>query len=159
MAPSSRVVVDAPIGVVWEALYDVESIPRWQPDLRTARCLRRDRDGRPTIVHMVLDTAIRRTEATLRVTYDQPGMMMWEKQSGDVPSFSGSWRLATIPVERTLVDYRLQIDFGRLGKLVRGPLAGIVNGAVGSSMPGRLKGFVEGRGQVVDLGSSRPGVA
>jgi uncharacterized membrane protein len=137
-------VVNAPIDIVWEVLHDVDAIAEWQPDMRSARCLKRDAAGRPVLVHMVLDTVIKQAEATLRVIYDEPGVMRWEKHRGDVPNFVGSWRLAAIPVDRTLIEYQLTIDFGRFGKLVRGPLAGAVNGAVASSMPGKLKAYVEG---------------
>ena len=147
MASTSRAVIDAPIEIVWEVLYDVDAIAEWQPDMRAARCLERDRAGRPLLVHMVLDTVIKQAEATLRVFYDEPGVMRWEKHRGDVPNFVGSWRLATIPVDRTLIEYQLTIDFGRFGKLVRGPLAGAVNGAAASSMPGKLKAYVETAGR------------
>lgn len=143
MGSSNLAVINAPIDAVWDVLYDVDSIARWQPDLRSARCLERDDAGRPVLVHMVLDTVIRTTEATLKVTYSAPGVMQWEKHSGDVPSFVGSWTLGRMPRARTAAEYRLAIDFGRLGKLLRGPIAGTVNGAAASSMPGRLKAYVE----------------
>jgi hypothetical protein len=140
---ANSVVINAPIDVVWEVLYDVEATIHWQPDLKAATCLERDEDGRPLVVHMVLDTIVRRTEATLKVIHSDIGVMRWEKLSGDVPDFVGSWTLARRGRQRTSAEYRLTIDFGRLGKLVRGPFASALEGAAGSSMPTKLKAYVE----------------
>ena len=57
----------------------------------------------------------------------------------------GSWELEELGASRTRATYRMEVDLGRmLGMVIRGPLVGVLRGQIIESMPGKLKGFVEG---------------
>lgn len=147
MAPvedESSAEIAAPIAVVFAVVADLELVPRWQPDVKVAECLERDADGRAVLIHTQMETVIRRTEATLRVSFDEPTCVSWVMEKGDVPTFEGSWTLTEIDRKTTRVDYAVTIDFGRkLGMLVRGPAGKAMAGAAVSSMPGKLKAYIE----------------
>lgn len=144
MDGQSSCVIDAPIEVVFAIVADLELVPKWQPDVKVSRCLERDEDGRAVLVHTELETVIRRTEARLRVSYEDPTCVSWVMEEGDVPSFKGSWTLSPVAADRTLAEYAVEIDFGRkLGMLVRGPAGKALKATAVSSMPDKLKNYVE----------------
>lgn len=144
MDGQSSTEIEAPIDVVFAIVADLELVPKWQPDVKVSECLERDEDGRGTLVYTELETVIRRTEATLRVSYEDPTKVSWVMEKGDVPAFEGSWTLTELPNNRTLAEYAVTIDFGRkLGMLVRGPAGKALKGAAVSSMPDKLKRYVE----------------
>lgn len=140
--------IDAPIDVVFAIVADLELVPRWQPDVKVSKCLERDEDGRAVLVHTELETVIRRTEARLRVSYDDPTQVSWVMEKGDAAAFEGSWTLTDLGRGRTRAQYTVMIDFGRrMGMLVRGPAGKALQGAAVSSMPDKLKCYVEEQAQ------------
>ena len=65
--------------------------------------------------------------------------------SGDLKSVEGSWELEDLGDGRTRATYSMSVDLGRmLGMVIRGPLVGVLRGQLVESMPGKLKGFIEG---------------
>ena len=57
----------------------------------------------------------------------------------------GSWEFEDLGDDRTRATYSMEVDLGRmLGMVIRGPLVGVLRGQLIDSMPGKLKGFVEG---------------
>ena len=56
-----------------------------------------------------------------------------------------AWSLEDLGDGRTRATYEMTVDLGRmLGMVIRGPLVGVLRGQLVESMPGKLKGFVEG---------------
>jgi ribosome-associated toxin RatA of RatAB toxin-antitoxin module len=144
MDAASWIDIDAPILEVFSIVSDVERFPRWQPDIKTVECLEYDGNGRAAVIHIELETAIRKTTADLRVTYAEPHQLTWVMERGDVRGFEGSWTLLERDDGQTRVHYTLKIDFGRkMGRLLRGPAGKALGGAVASSMPTKLKRYVE----------------
>lgn len=136
--------IDAPITVVFAIVADLELVPKWQPDVKVARCLQRDEDGRAVLVRTEMETVIRRAEAHLRISYSEPSTVSWVMVDGDVQAQEGSWTLQDLGDGRTRVHYAVKIDFGRkLGLLLRGPAAAALRDATVSSMPDKLKTYVE----------------
>lgn len=90
----------------------------------------------------MLNTPLREVTAELGVRFTSPTSMTWTQLRGDAKSFDGRWTLTQVAADRTLVEYVVAIDLGRMGMLVRGP-AKAAGRAVLSSMPSRLKSFVE----------------
>lgn len=140
---SSAAEIAAPVEVVFDHASAFERMPAWQPDLQVVSCLRRDAEGRPSLIYTELETALRRAEATLSITYDEPHRVSWTMTEGNVPAFEGAWHLTPLGDSLTRAEYHLVIDFGSLGRLVRGAAARALGGAAISSMPIRLKNHVE----------------
>ena len=137
--------IDAPIEEVFAVAADVEGSPRWQPEIKLAECLDRDRDGRQVLVRTETDGKVRTLNSTLRFGYDEPTSITWEQTAGDLKSVEGSWELEDLGEGRTRATYWMEVDLGRmLGMVIRGPLVGLLRGQLVESMPGKLKGFVEG---------------
>ena len=137
--------IDAPIEEVFAVAADVEGSPRWQPEIKLAECLERDRDGRQVLVRTETDGKVRTLNSTLRFGYDEPTSITWEQTAGDLKSVEGSWELEDLGDGRTRATYWMEVDLGRmLGMVIRGPLVGLLRGQLVESMPGKLKGFVEG---------------
>lgn len=105
--------------------------------------LDRDTRGRAVVVYTELETAMKRAKATLRIAYDEPHRINWVMQKGNVPAFEGEWLLRIVTPQTTEVEYTLMIDFGRMGRLIRGPAGKALANTAVSSMPGRLKDHVE----------------
>jgi hypothetical protein len=142
---SASAEIDAPIDEVFEVAADVEGSPRWQPEIKVAECLERDAGGRQVLVHTETDAKVRRLGSTLRFQYERPTAISWRQEDGDLKSVEGSWELEDLGDGRTRATYELTVDLGRmLGMVIRGPLVGVLRGQLIATMPGKLKGFVEG---------------
>jgi ribosome-associated toxin RatA of RatAB toxin-antitoxin module len=136
--------IEAPIADVFAVAADVESSPRWQPEIKVAEAIERDGDGRQVLVHTETDAKVRRLGADLRFSYDEPVGLSWVQEDGDLKSIEGSWRFEDLGDGRTRATYSMSVDLGRmLGMVIRGPLVGVLRGQLVESMPGKLKGFVE----------------
>jgi uncharacterized membrane protein len=137
--------IDAPIEEVFAVAADVEGSPRWQPEIKRAEVLERDADGHQTLVLTETDGKVRTLSSTLRFGYDDPTAISWEQTEGDLKSVRGSWEFEDLGDDRTRATYWMEVDLGRmLGMVIRGPLVGVLRGQLVESMPGKLKGFVEG---------------
>jgi uncharacterized membrane protein len=141
----ASVEIEAPIDEVYAVAADVEGSPRWQPEIKRAEVLERDPDGRQTLVQTETDGKVRTLSSTLRFGYDEPTGISWEQTDGDLKSVRGSWEFEDLGDDRTQATYWMEVDLGRmLGMVIRGPLVGVLRGQLVESMPGKLKGFVEG---------------
>ncbi len=137
--------IAAPIEEVFAVAADVEGSPRWQPEIKLAECLERDDDDHQILVRTETDAKVRRLGSTLRFGYDDPLAISWEQEDGDLKSVKGSWEFEDLGNDRTRATYWMEVDLGRmLGMVIRGPLVGVLRGQLVESMPGKLKGFVEG---------------
>jgi len=142
---SASTEIEAAIAEVFAVAADVEGSPRWQPEIKAAECLDRDSAGRQVLVRTETDAKVRTLTSTLRFSYEEPTAIRWEQTDGDLKSVRGSWELEELGASRTRATYRMEVDLGRmLGMVIRGPLVGVLRGQIIESMPGKLKGFVEG---------------
>jgi ribosome-associated toxin RatA of RatAB toxin-antitoxin module len=142
---SASAEVEAPIEAVYAIAADVEGSPRWQPEIKVAECLERDGDGAQVLVHMETDAKVRTLGAEMRFSYEQPTLITWAQEDGDLKSVEGSWELEDLGEGRTRVTYQLEVDLGRmLGMVIRGPVVGVLRGQLIDSMPEKLKRFAEG---------------
>jgi hypothetical protein len=136
--------IEAPIAAVYAVAADVEGSPRWQPEIKLAECIERDRAGQQVLVRMETDAKVRRLGSTIRFSYEEPTRIGWIQEDGDLKSVEGSWELEDLGGGRTRATYQLEVDLGRmLGMVIRGPLVGVLRGQLVDSMPDKLKRFVE----------------
>jgi uncharacterized membrane protein len=141
---SASIEIEAPIGEVYAVAADVEGSPRWQPEIKVAECVERDRDGNQVLVHMETDAKVRRLGSEMRFGYEEPERISWAQEDGDLKAIEGSWELEDLGDGRTRATYWLEVDLGRkLGLLIRGPLVGVLRGQLVDSMPEKLKRFIE----------------
>lgn len=142
---SATTVVEAPIETVYAVAADVESSPRWQPEIKRAEVLERQGDEQ-VVVATETDAKVRTIKSTLRFSYDPPRRITWRQESGDLKSVEGSWTFEEAGDGRTRATYEMTVDLGRmLGMVIRGPLVGVLRGQLVESMPDKLKQDVEGR--------------
>jgi uncharacterized membrane protein len=141
---SASTEIAAPIEEVYAVAADVEGSPRWQPEIKVAECIERDRDRNQVLVHMETDAKVRRLGSEIRFSYEGPSRISWVQENGDLKSVEGSWELEDLGDGRTGVTYWLEVDLGRtLGLLIRGPLVGVLRGQLVDTMPEKLKRFME----------------
>lgn len=141
---SASTEIEAPIATVYAIAADVEGSPRWQPEIKVAECVERDREGNQALVHMETDAKVRRIKTEMRFSYARPNQIGWEQEKGDLKSVEGSWELEDLGGGRTRATYSMEVDLGRvLGMLIRGPVVGALRGQLVETMPERLKRFVE----------------
>ncbi|HYF26699.1 MAG TPA: SRPBCC family protein [Baekduia sp.] len=141
---SASTEIDAPIEEVYAVAADVEGSPRWQPDIKRVEVLERDGDDQ-TLVRTHTDAKVRELRSDLRFSYDAPRGLRWKQLDGDLKDVDGSWTFEDLGDGRTRATYEMTIDLGRmLGMVIRGPVVGLLKGSLIESMPGKLKGFVEG---------------
>jgi uncharacterized protein YndB with AHSA1/START domain len=141
---SASTEIEAPIATVYAVAADVEGSPRWQPEIKVAECVERDRAGNQVLVHMETDAKVRRVKTEMRFSFEQPGRIGWAQEEGDLKSVEGSWELEDLGDGRTRATYSMEVDLGRvLGMLIRGPVVGVLRGQLVDTMPAKLKRFVE----------------
>jgi carbon monoxide dehydrogenase subunit G len=141
---SSTAEIDAPIDRVWALVEDVEKAPGWQGGLKGLRAIERDDQGRATLCESESDAKIRTVKSTVRFAYDDPTVLTWSQETGELKSVDGSWRLEDLGGGRTRATYDLQVDLGRmLGMVIRGPLVDLLRGTLVRSRAGELKQAVE----------------
>jgi uncharacterized protein YndB with AHSA1/START domain len=141
---SATTEIEAPIEQVFEVAADVEGSPRWQPEIKVARCVDRDDAGNQVLVDTETDGKVRTLKSRLRFSYDQPNGLNWKQEKGDLSSVEGSWAFEDLGDGRTRATYSMSVDLGRmLGMVIRGPLVDMLRKQLVESMPGKLKGFVE----------------
>ena len=141
---SASTVIEAPIDEVYAVAADVESSPRWQPDIKSAKVLETEGDEQ-VLVETHTDAKVRTLRSTLRFSYDPPHGLSWRQEDGDLKSVEGSWSFEEEGEGRTRATYEMTVDLGRmLGMVIRGPLVGALRGQLVESMPDKLKKDVEG---------------
>lgn len=137
--------IEAPIEEVFAVAADVKGSPRWQPEIKSVEVVETNEDGHQVLVELETDAKVRTLKSTMRFGYDDPTGISWEQTEGDLKSVRGSWELEDLGEGRTRATYWMEVDLGRmLGMVIRGPLVGVLRGQLVESMPGKLKGFIEG---------------
>ncbi|MEZ5078421.1 MAG: SRPBCC family protein [Solirubrobacterales bacterium] len=133
------------VAAVYAVAADAEGAPRWQPEIEVAECLERDGQGNQVRVRLETPTPVKRLTSVLVYSYSEPSRISWFQEDGDLKSVEGSWELEERGAALTVATYRLEVDPGRiLGMALRGPVVDLLRDRMVSTMPGKLKAFVEG---------------
>jgi uncharacterized membrane protein len=131
--------IDAPIEQVWEEIVDLESAPDWQEGFEDVEVLERDDQGRAIVAETQSDAKVKTVKNRLRFTYEEPTLMEWTQEKGDLKSLVGAWELEDLGDGRTRATYRLEGDPGRvLGMAIRGPVEGKLREILVGRQPGEL---------------------
>ncbi|HEY3021528.1 MAG TPA: SRPBCC family protein [Solirubrobacteraceae bacterium] len=122
----------------------LDRYPEWQSQVRAARVIERDAEGRPIVGETVSDARVREIKYRLRYHHEPPHRMSWTYMEGDVKDLHGEYRFEPLDDSRTRVTFRLVVDPGRrLGLLLRGRLADKVRDHVMRTTLQELKTEVE----------------
>jgi ribosome-associated toxin RatA of RatAB toxin-antitoxin module len=140
---SSAAEIAAPIGRVWELVEDVEKAPDWQGGLKAMEALDRDPNGRATRCQSQTDAKVRTIKSIVRFSYDGPTNLAWRQEKGDLKSVEGSWELEDLGEDRTRATYNIEVDLGRIGLLIRGPIVDVLRGQLAGARAGELKRAIE----------------
>ena len=141
---SASEVINAPIEKVYEIAADVESSPKWQPEIKDAEVLKKDKDGNQILVRTKADAKVKVMTSEIEFSYDAPNGLSWKQVKGDSKSLVGSWELEDLGDGTTKATYSMTVDLGRaLSLVIRGPIVDVLRGQLVDSMPGKLKAYVE----------------
>jgi uncharacterized membrane protein len=144
LAGENTIEVDAPPEACFELVVQLDRLPEWQTQVREARVLEWDDQGRPLVAETVSDAKIRTLRYRLRYAYEPPHRMSWTYVEGDVKNVTGEYRFEALDGGRTSATYALQVDPGRrLGLLLHGPIADEVRNYVLGTTLDELKATVE----------------
>ena len=131
--------IDAPIEEVWDEIIDLESAPDWQEGFEDVEVLERDDQGRAIVAETESDAKVKRVKNRLRFRYEEPTLMEWTQEKGDLKSLVGAWELEDLGDGRTRATYRLEGDPGRvLGMAIRGPVEGKLREILVGGRPNEL---------------------
>ena len=131
--------IDAPIEEVWDEIIDLESAPDWQEGFEDVEVLERDAEGRAIVAETRSDAKVKTVKNRLRFRYEEPTLMEWTQEKGDLKSLVGAWELEDLGDGRTRATYRLEGDPGRvLGMAIRGPVEGKLREILVGGRPGEL---------------------
>jgi ribosome-associated toxin RatA of RatAB toxin-antitoxin module len=137
--------IDASIEEVWDVVVDIESAPDWQDGFEDVDVLERDDEGRVLVAETQSDAKVKKVKNRLRFSYEEPNMVEWRQEKGDLKSLVGAWELEDLGEGRTKATYRLEGDPGRmLGMLIKGPVEGQIRKILVEGRPGELAERVGG---------------
>ena len=144
LSGTSTAEIDAPLDDVWKLVEDVEIAPEWQGGLKALRAIERDSDGHAIVCEADNDGKVRTLHSTVQFTYAGPTKLTWTQLKGDMKSVNGSWTLEDLGGGRTRATYDLEVDLGRIGLVIRGPLVDALRGMLINPRAGELKKRIEG---------------
>ena len=131
--------IDAPIEEVWDVVVDIETAPQWQDGFESVEVIERDAEGRVEVANTESDAKVRTVKTRLRFSYEEPTLVEWTQEKGDLKSLVGAWELEEAGDGRTRATYRLEGDPGRvLGMLIRGPVEGQIRKILVEGRPDEL---------------------
>ncbi len=136
--------INAPIEHVWEIVQNVERSPDWQGGMKKLTGLERDPEERVVLADVEVDGKVRTLHSQVRFTYQSPSRLSWVQERGQLKSVVGSWELSELNGgARTQATYRVEVDLGRLGMVIRGPLVAVLRGELVNARASELKRAVE----------------
>jgi ribosome-associated toxin RatA of RatAB toxin-antitoxin module len=131
--------LDASIDEVWDVVVDIETAPDWQNGFEDVEVLERDDEGRVLVAETESDAKVKTVRNRLRFSYEEPNLVEWRQEKGDLKSLVGAWELEDLGDGRTKATYRLEGDPGRmLGMLIRGPVEGQIRKILVEGRPDEL---------------------
>ena len=115
--------IDAGRDRCFEIAADAERYPEWHPVIKSVEVLDRDADGRAATASLVVDASVSVVTVEVAFSYDPPGSVECQRQSGDLNEMWTRFALTDLGSERTRLDYSTGLDPGRmLSMMARGPV-------------------------------------
>ena len=129
---SERIRVDAPAARCWDVAIDFESYPEWVRDVKEARIVERDEEGRGKRVEFRAAALGKSIRYVLEYDYsDAPDSFSWKFVEGDMlRRLDGTYRFEPEGEASTRVHYDLAVDLAvPLPGLVKRRAAGLIMGS------------------------------
>src|SRR4030081_1985687 len=131
--------IDPPIERCWAVVQDVAVASEGQHALERVDVIERDDRGRPLVCAATTNTKISRFTTRVRFEYEEPTRLSWmQVGKSDLRSMRGAWELEDLGRGRTRATYRLEVDPGRIGAVIRGPVEPAIRAAVVGGRPREL---------------------
>ena len=108
----SLISIDAPIGAVQKALFELDKYPEWSSQIKSAEALARDDQGRITKVKMSIDAGMMKDRPTLDYDWSQaPNKLSFSLDEADLlTSMDGVYSISAIDADTTEVTYELGVS-------------------------------------------------
>lgn len=102
--------IDADPATIMAEIADYETYPEWSSEIKTAKILERDPQGRGLTVHYAVANGPLKADYTLRYAYDGDKRVSWTFVDGNnVRNLEGSYTLDG-DADATTVTYALTVD-------------------------------------------------
>jgi len=135
--------IDAPLERVWALVEDVERGTTWQGGLKSLVAVERDAQDHVLLADTETDAKLATVRTQVRFRYEPPHRLTWDQTRGDLKSLSGLWELEDLGEDRTRARYRIAVDLGRLGFMIRGPLVDLLRAQLAGARAKELKTAIE----------------
>jgi uncharacterized membrane protein len=129
---NERILVDAPPDRCWDVAVDFESYPEWVRDVKEARIVERDDEGRGKRVEFRAAALGKSVRYILEYDYSEaPNAFSWKFVEGDMlRRLDGTYRFEPDGDHGTRVHYDLAVDLAiPLPGLVKRRAAGLIMGS------------------------------
>jgi carbon monoxide dehydrogenase subunit G len=136
--------IDAGRDRCFEVAADAERYPEWHPVIKSVEVLERDAEGRVATARLVVDASVSTVTVEVAFSYEPPGMVECQRQSGDLNEMWTKFELVDLGSDRTRLDYSTGLDPGRmLSMMARGPVLDKVRHKLVDDALAGFKGAVE----------------
>lgn len=134
MAGANRtIVINAPIEKVFSVVSDLESYPKFLPEVKKIHITRESPD---TVVADYEVDMVKRVKYTLRLKSEAPRRLSWTWVRGEfMKDNQGSWALEPLSPTQTQVTYTIEVTLGALVP------KSMVNALVDTQLPKMLEAF------------------
>jgi carbon monoxide dehydrogenase subunit G len=109
---SGTVIIDAPIGEVQGALFDLAKYPEWSTSIKSVEAITSDEQGRLTTGKFVIDAGMMKDKVTLDYDWSEtPTKLSFSFNDADLlTGMEGSYSIKKIDEETTEVTYEMGVE-------------------------------------------------
>ena len=109
---SGTVIIDAPIGEVQGALFDLAKYPEWSTSIKSVEVLASDDQGRLTSGKFVIDAGMMKDKVTLDYDWSEaPSKLSFSFNDADLlTGMEGAYSIKKIDEETTEVTYEMGVE-------------------------------------------------
>jgi uncharacterized membrane protein len=108
----SLISIDAPIEAVQKALFELDKYPEWSSQIKSAKALAHDDQGRITKVKMSIDAGMMKDRPTLDYDWSQaPNKLSFSLDEADLlTGMDGVYTITSVDADTTEVTYELGVS-------------------------------------------------
>ena len=109
---SGTVIIDAPIGEVQGALFDLAKYPEWSTSIKSVEVLASDDQGRLTSGKFVIEAGVLKDKVTLDYDWSEaPSKLSFSFNDADMlTGMEGSYSIKKIDEDTTQVTYEMGVE-------------------------------------------------